>query len=678
MSYLRRALVACLFGLATAGSVVLMLGCSTAPRRIELPPLADRAQDAGRPVFACKDETTRSCEAGKHYSCKRVGEFVQVVTVDCLQQGLVCDLQKQCVVCHAGDLRCKTCSAGDKSCDPNTVQSCDAESSTWNDAVHCDIQNTEVCNDARCVKACDLAASNHSYVGCEFYGADLDNAAIDDQNNASAQQYAIVVANPQSVPVEVWVELNEAPFGATVKPREVQRLLVPPGDLEVFKLPRREVDGSSATGINDGTNTAVTSNAYRVGSSRPVTAYQFNPLENVNVFSNDASLLLPTSAIGTQYTIVSWPETIGSSKDPAQDFDHTSSNEDLRAFLTIIGTAEQTHVTVELGAQVIEVVGAGPVPDSGPGDKLELDIGPFDVVNLETKGFNADFTGSVVRATQPVTVFVGSEASDAPIFHAYDTRQCCADHLEEQALPDSAAGNHFIVARMPPRTKALNAAAAPGQSIGVSEVNEPEWIRIIATATGTTTITTTLPSPQDKFPLQHLADVILRADQDFVIQADKAIAVMQILPSQGVPGIPKQYPGGDPSLITVPPVEQYRRDYIFLTPDKYAFDFVTIVAHVDAEILLDGAALPKTCTTQLIDASLVASNAAAAADWVAIRCQLSFPIVTAGPASQVFAGEQHDGVHTLVSTREMGIVVYGFDRFVSYAYVGGLNLQVIN
>jgi tetratricopeptide (TPR) repeat protein len=70
---------------------------------------------------------------------------------------------------------------------------------------------------------------------------------------------------------------------------------VPPGFLEVFELPRREVDGSTGAAPNDGTHTAVTSNAYRIGASHPVTAYQFNPLENVNVFSNDASLLLPTS-----------------------------------------------------------------------------------------------------------------------------------------------------------------------------------------------------------------------------------------------------------------------------------------------------------------------------------------------------------------------------------------------
>jgi hypothetical protein len=52
--------------------------------------------------------------------------------------------------------------------------------------------------------------------------------------------------------------------------------------------------------------------------------------------------------------------------------------------------------------------------------------------------------------------------------------------------------------------------------------------------------------------------------------------------SQGTTGIPFTLPGGDPALIMVPPVEQWRSDYVFLTPNKYAFDFVQIVARPDA------------------------------------------------------------------------------------------------
>ena len=48
-------------------------------------------------------------------------------------------------------------------------------------------------------------------------------------------------------------------------------------------------------------------------------------------------------------------------------------------------------------------------------------------------------------------------------------------------------------------------------------------------------------------------DIIIRADQDFVLQADKPVSVLQAMGSQGVTGIPHEYPGGDPSIIVVPP-----------------------------------------------------------------------------------------------------------------------------
>ncbi len=65
-------------------------------------------------------------------------------------------------------------------------------------------------------------------------------------------------------------------------------------------------------------------------------------------------------------------------------------------------------------------------------------------------------------------------------------------------------------------------------------------------------------------------------------------------------------------------------------------------------------------------------------DYVVYRCQLSFPEVTPAPSSQTLDGEQNDGVHTIEATAPVGVVVYGFDRFVSYAYVGGLDQKVLN
>jgi len=144
---------------------------------------------------------------------------------------------------------------------------------------------------------CDDANLVHSNIGCEYWGADLDNAMISASLNAAAQQYAIVVSNAErDVPTRVTVEVDDAQVGGPAQLRVVGTAVIAPHNLEVFKLGPREVDGSPEGEFNTGTGTALSRHAFRVTSSMPIVAYQFNPLENANVFSNDASQLLPVSA----------------------------------------------------------------------------------------------------------------------------------------------------------------------------------------------------------------------------------------------------------------------------------------------------------------------------------------------------------------------------------------------
>jgi hypothetical protein len=453
--------------------------------------------------------------------------------------------------------------------------------------------------------------------------------------------------------------------------------------------------------MNDGTHSAITSNAYRVTSRLPIIAYQFNPLDNVGVFSNDASLLLPTSAYGTEYTVVGWPQTIadvsdgpcapvtnaceapytcngGTCSHPDQDFDPSTTDEDLRAFTTIVGTIQGTHVTVRLGQYINRAIGLAGYEDGAEGDVWEFDIGPFDVINLETGGFNADFTGTTIEATNPVAVFTGSEASDAPRFTMIGNRQCCADHLEDQLFPNDTLGSRFFIGRGLPRSPALNNAFLDPTIDSVGEPNEPEYVRIVAVEDGLTTIHTTLPQPDDIIQLDRGESVILDALQDFEITTEdnRRIAVLQVTASQEAVGIPNYYPGGDPDIIAVAPVAQYRRDYVFLTPSLYAFDFVTVIAPRQAEVLLDEIDIDEwMCDVGPAD-GIERRVDDPPPEWVVYRCQLSFPDVP-GRNQPVLDGIQNDGYHTLRSNEAIGVVVGGFDAFVSYAYTGGLNLDPI-
>ena len=59
-------------------------------------------------------------------------------------------------------------------------------------------------------------------------------------------------------------------------------------------FPRLDIDG---TGIFD--------RAFKISSTQPVIVYQFNPLNNEGVASNDASLLLPKEGLGREYVALS-------------------------------------------------------------------------------------------------------------------------------------------------------------------------------------------------------------------------------------------------------------------------------------------------------------------------------------------------------------------------------------
>jgi hypothetical protein len=688
-----------LVSLTTLVGTALLPSCTREIGREQRDAALPPGQDGG---FRCESIETQACEGDVHRSCTSNGEFLEPASEDCGAMGQIC----------VEGIWCAACVPDTQLCDGNDVVMCSHDGSETTVLETCDISMGFTCRDGSCVNLCDEAIQQRSYVGCEFYAADLDNAAIGAGRDASSQQYAVVVSNPGALPTEVTVEVDTRPFGAESVPREIEHVTIGPGDLEVFTLPRREVDGSSsfatcssdatcgvdegcwcsggvapgagatdcrcrnsptAHGLNDGTHSALTPNAYRIRSTIPIIAYQFNPLDNVGVFSNDASLLLPTSAIGRDYVVVSWPQTIANSSNPAEDFDTSRLDEDLRAFLTIVGTTEGQHVTVTLGGEVREVVGLGDF--TGPlmaGRVLDFDMGMFDVVNLETHGFNADFTGTQITSNGGVSVFTGSEASDAPRVEDVGNRQCCADHLEEQLFPTNTMGLRFFIGRTPARSTALNAAFVTADSVG--DFNEPEYVRVVAVEEGLTTVTTTIPFPGDYFELHQYESVIIEANQDFFMSADKRLGVVQVMASQQATGIANIYPGGDPSLIAIPPIDQYRQDYVFLTPSFYAFDFITIVAPADADILLDGQPLdPLACTSGPADG--VHGRDDPPEEWLVYRCQLSFPDVIGVPNVRVEDGIQNDGYHTLQATQDVSLVVSGFDSFVSYAYAGGLNLD---
>jgi len=641
---------------AGVAAVILALSCRFDPayRDVPGPPSCTVGQKQ------CDNDVLQTCSGDP-------GSPSWQTTQDCKAQGQLCSPALEA---------CATCLPGHVDCNGQLVVTCDASGSRTTTTQTCDTSKGEACRDGGCVELCDQAAAQLSNIGCEYWGVDLDNADISPSLNAAAQQYAIVVSNVQpDLPAHVTVEQDDSLSGeSTHATRIMATAVIAPRNLEVFNLGPREVDGSADGTFNTGTGTALTRHAYRVTSDYPIVAYQFNPLDNVRVFSNDASQLLPVSGlntgVGLAYVVPAWPQTIALTNDPTTNF-----GLDLRAFLAIVATRPNTHVHVQTTARIIP---GGPFPDGIPaGSGGDAFLQPYDVLNLETGDFDADFTGSTVSADEPIVVFPGSEASDAPEYSNLADRYCCADHLELQASPVRAVGKSYVLAKMPNRTSAVIAA---GGAIG--EIQETEYYRVVAARTGKTHITTTLPSPWDSFDLNTQGDYqTITSKNDFVLVASQPTMVIQVQGGQDSGGVPRGLPGGDPSTLAPSPIEQWRSDYVLLTPDKYVFDYLVVVAPSNAHVYVDAVKLDTTNSEVTPSDGLTPQQRKSQTPpyWT-YRYQLSYPIIDPKAASpnNILPGKQNDGVHHVQADTPVGVIAYGFDSYVSYAYAGGTQLTVIN
>jgi len=476
-------------------------------------------------------------------------------------------------------------------------------------------------------------------VGCEFWAVDLDNAE-NFVDTAAAGQFAVVVAHASPEPsATVEIHINNANPGQPLSLQLVDSWTLGQGELHVFPLPRRDVDGENVTdGTDDGPQTWLSSRAFRVTSTAPVVAYQFNTLDQQ--FSNDASVLLPTHALGLEHHV------LGYSPNAPTDFLGAPGN---RSYVTIVGTAEATSVQVTPSYDVM----AGPgVPDLGDGIGIRagttagFTLGPFDVLNLETPFIDLfsgdpipDLTGTVVQSLENVAVFTGADLASIQAGFVEDT--CCAEHIEQQVLPTRSMRSQFVVSHSAQRS---------------TTTPEPDVYRVMAVNDGTT-VTTTLGGHEASFTLNEGEFHEFSSTVGFVLESSLPVHVAQFLVTGG------EVPSGsigDNSLLYVPPVFQRRGDYTFTTGSGFSSNHMVISRVQGTAVTVDGidSGDPASgCGPATIDGTLGLEV------YEAVTCDIA------------------DGVHTVHSGSvpdeagaPIGVYVYGYYSAGSYAYPAGAGL----
>jgi hypothetical protein len=552
----------------------------------------------------------------------------------------------------------------------------------------------EVCTPTGCQSLCELNNKTSSFLGCDYYVVDMDNSdtpstwatctstsqcaqgdvcvsqkaccdffscyescttdtdctgsfescdttgsSVCTQPSHDDQTFGVTISNPNFThAANVTIS-----GGGMATPINVNVL---PGQLQVVPLPSDTDADSGGLFINK---------TFFAKSDVPVTMHQFNPLNGDGVFSNDASLLLPTNSLGSNYIVLNNPVATGSA----------TGTQGAPAYVDIVATEDNTQLTIISPIDIPDAQPFGAITRNVP---KSITMNKGNIFHLVTPNtLNSDVSGMDITSDKNIAVFAGVVCANVP------NRTHYCDHIEQQLFPVSTWGTEYF--------------AAKSRSRGA----EPDVWRIIASQDGTqvTFSNSGAPITLNKGQVHQLNSI-----EDFKISANNPILVGQFLTGSNYPGIPQTcgfpcrtggdcgaggtctegecryactgtstcnnissggtcnqgfcaWSGiGDPAFTLAVPIRQYRTSYTVLTPPGYKENYLTIITPTGTRPQLNGGDISGNPVT---------------VDGMDIY-RLSVP----------------EGVQQLQNNAPFGVIAYGYDCDVSYAYPGGLNLETIN
>ncbi len=535
--------------------------------------------------------------------------------------GQMCVLDGQCLVtvCHPTYGLCV---------DNFRFKTCKDDGSGYGDPQDC--PTSLQCIGGSCHGMCESEIKVASYLGCEYWTVDLhnwDQQGIALSPPAEPIPHAVVISNPGPDVAVIKFETLDADIQAEVA--AIGDLTIQPGDMKAYTMP---VMSQNGTNVNN--------KSIRITSTHPVTATQFNPLNNVGVASNDASLLLPANAMGSEYLAIAFPTYYAPGMQGMASITYSG-------FVTVVAiTPGETKVTFH---NVRGKTVAGPpqagypagIPSITFNQTRTFTLNQYDVLNLEPDIVESmttlpwDLTGTLITATQPIAAFGGQECAvigDSGSCPAQGTNpeggtssdSCCCDHLEEQLIPLYAWGKDYQAIRSHPR----------------GDPNEAEYWLIMGGEDGVTVHTNPAIAGVDGITLDKGKFKYFYTTKDFEVTGTGKLGVAQYM--IGAHCTPQFI--GDPSMTVFPAVDQYRKDYAILTPDRYDENWVTIMRPIGITVKMDGSAI--------LDAFTPVGSGAAEFGYVQVQ----------------------PGVHHFESDQQFGVIAYGFSNAVSYGYPGGMNL----
>ncbi len=500
------------------------------------------------------------------------------------------------------------------------TQTCDASGQFWGpctggvypSAITCDeaglpYPDDRNCNgiaDANddCVTKCDLSLSDSSYIGCEYWAAYT-------QNYDSRGNFAVVISNMGNEDATVYAYYG----GKKVDTRTVMK-----GSVETIILSRSNDNNAMLSG------TTIQANGFRIVSTKPVTAYQFNPLREGAIW-NDALLLLPKNVYGKKYYNI-----IGGSAD---------------TYIAIQATSPgKTKITVKPNMQTI--AGTNRVTNTAiaslaANSSNEFVLNQYEVFQLSAAD---SMTGTEVTGDRPF-VAIGGCAS------CYNARKMSGDvydHYSEQLFPYQSWGSEYAFAGFE------------------KERSERDQWRVLAAEDAELTITPAISnlngtSGSNYSTIGGASKVSIKAgvpydivtQDNFHMKSNKPVLVAGFLGDEGA--------SKDSSYSLVVPVQQYRSDYSFMIPQSYNYNHITIIAPKDISFVKIYRTAGGT-DTPVAEFNNSQFTPISGTNYVYRRHSM---------------GTTH-AAYKLVADKPVGVQCYGYYNQTSYAYPLGLNLIKLN
>ncbi len=502
------------------------------------------------------------------------------------------------------------------------------------------------CGAGICQEPCAAAAADRSSNGCEFY---LQPPIFSKSYGESC--YAAFVVNTSRMPVEVSLEQEGTrldvsrslyrttpgsaeltPLVGPLAPDESAVLFVfdgpPSGRAHELHCPDGVVTATSVNGLPVGTGIGT---SYHLRTNVPISLAAIYPFGGAASHVPSATLLLPVATWGKEHIIVNaWEASadnpgaqIVASEDGTQVTIHPTNN--IEDGMGVLGTAAQVPATYHLDkGQVLQLH-----------QRLEL-------------------SGSIVTSNKPTSVFGGHECMFIP-----SARWACDKALQQ--LPSFEQwGSEYVGVGYRPRLR---------------NEKEPMPYRIVAARDGTRLEYD--PAPPPGAPLTMSAGEVVTfwsgVGDAFVVRAqdgEHPIYMAAHMAGGGPPpdGAPDalgnlSFKGiGDAEFVNVVPAGQYLSSYSFFADPTYAETSLVIVRAKNRGTFAD---VWLECAGDLAGWKPVGTRG----DYEWTRVDLER---RSGPGDAFDGGVCQTGLHRMRSDGPFTATIWGWARYASYAYPGGM------